>query len=71
MINNLKKYQNHILTPLYVFDMVIIYVFMMFKINKGYFHIYFILMIIVGFLVGKVINEKLICKVLVKLKKKD
>jgi len=52
LIKNLKRYIQHFITFIYVLDMIIIYIIVLYKINNGYCHIYFILMVIFGFIIG-------------------
>lgn len=66
IINNLKRYIKHILTSIYVLDITIIYVIILYKINNGYFHIYFIFMVILGYFVGFITNYYYFSKVNVK-----
>lgn len=66
LIASLKKYFQHLLTFLYVLDMIIIYIIVIYKLNKGYFHIYFILMVIVGFMLGYLFYKYFISKINVK-----
>ena len=63
LIKDLKKYIQHILTFLYVMDMIVIYIIIFYHLNKGYFHIYFILMVFVGYLVGFIIYKKILSKI--------
>lgn len=63
LINTLKIYVQHILTFIYVIDMTIIYIIIFYHLNKGYFHIYFIMLVFVGFFVGYIINQKIISKI--------
>lgn len=66
LIKNLKIIYQHILTFLYVMDVVIIYVILIYKINNGYFHIYFIFMVIIGFLFSSILLKKIFSKIHVK-----
>lgn len=66
IIDNLKKYLIHLITAIYVLDITIIYVIIIYKINKGYFHIYFIVMVLIGYFVGYITNYKILCKINVK-----
>ena len=68
LINNLKKYLKHIITIIYVFDMTIIYILIIYNINKGYFHIYFISMVFLGYFVGYLTKLYFISKISVKSK---
>lgn len=63
LIENLKKYLKHIITFIYVLDMTIIYIIIFYHLNKGYFHIYFLLMVIFGYFVGFLLNKKIISKI--------
>ena len=65
LIEKLKKYIQHIITFIYVIDVTIIYIIIMYHLNKGYFHIYFIMMVFVGYLVGVIIYKKFISKIIV------
>lgn len=47
-----KKWLQHLITVIYVFDIIIIYTILIYKLNHGYFHIYFILITILGFITG-------------------
>ena len=66
IIENYKVYLKHILTFIYVLDMTFIYIIILYNLNKGYFHIYFILTVILGFLIGLYLKKKIFCKINVK-----
>ena len=66
LIKDLKLIIKHLLTFIYVLDMTIIYVIIFYKLNHGYFHIYFIMMVIIGFITGYFLNSKLLSKIRVK-----
>ena len=66
LIDNFKLIIKHLLTFIYVIDMAIIYIIIFYHINKGYFHIYFILMVLVGYIMGFLLNKKVISKIIVK-----
>ena len=66
LIDNLKKYLKHILTAIYVLDITIIYIISIYHINKGYFHIYFIFMVFLGYFVGFITNSIYLSKINVK-----
>ena len=68
LISNSKKIIQHILTFIYVIDMVILYIIIFYHLNKGYFHIYFIAMVIIGYFVGFITNKKIISKIIVNKK---
>ena len=57
VINNLKNIIKNIITIIYVFDISIIYVILVYKINNGHFHIYFILMAILGYILGNYLSK--------------
>jgi len=63
LIKDLKRYVQHLLTFIYVIDMVIIYIILLYHLNKGYFHIYFIAMVFFGFFCGFIIYKKLLSKI--------
>ncbi len=70
IINNLKNIIKNIITVIYVFDISIIYVILLYKINNGYFHIYFILILFLGYFVGYITNNIYLSKIYVKIKSK-
>ncbi len=59
LINSLKKIYKHIITFIYVLDISIIYMIIMYNINKGYFHLYFIFMVFIGFIICGLILSKI------------
>ena len=63
LIESLKVYLKHILTFIYTIDMTIIYIIIIYHLNKGYFHIYFIMMVFIGFFIGLVLHKKLLSKI--------
>ena len=66
LIDNLKLFLKHILTLIYTIDITIIYIIIFYHLNKGYFHIYFILTVFIGFFIGLLIHKKLLSKINVK-----
>jgi len=66
LIENLKLIIQHILSFIYVLDMIIIYIIIFYHLNKGYFHIYFILIVFIGFFIGFIIHKKIFSKINVK-----
>ncbi len=66
LIKKFKVIIQHILTFIYTIDMTIIYIIIMYHLNKGYFHIYFIIMVFIGFFTGFIIKEKFGSKINVK-----
>ena len=63
LIKDLKLCIQQIITFIYVIDMVIIYIIILYHLNKGYFHIYFIAMVIIGYFVGYITNKCLLSKI--------
>ena len=63
LIEKLKKYLKHIITVIFVLDMIIIYIIIFYNLNKGYFHIYFLLMVIFGYFVGFITNKRIFSKI--------
>ena len=59
LIKDLKLYLKHILTFIYTLDMAIIYIIILYHLNRGYFHIYFIMLVFLGFIIGYIIDKKL------------
>ena len=66
LIDNLKTFVKHILTFIYVLDVTIIYIIIFYHLNKGYFHIYFILTVFIGFVLGCFLHKKYLSKLYVK-----
>ena len=63
IIEGLKKYLQNIITFIFVIDIIIIYIIIIYNLNKGYFHIYFIFTVFIGFFVGIFINKKIFSKI--------
>ena len=66
IISNLRRIIKHLITFIYVLDVMVIYIIILYKINHGYFHIYFIMITIIGYLCGLYFYHKYISKVDVK-----
>lgn len=66
LIDKFNKYLKYIITIVYVLDMTVIYVIILYKLNNGYFHIYFILMVFIGYYVGYLTKLLLLSKTNVK-----
>ena len=49
IIEKVNKVLKFIVTLVFIIDIVILYVYMMYKINNGYFHIYFVALVVLGF----------------------
>lgn len=65
LIRDLKIYLQHIITFIYVLDMIIIYIILLYHLNKGYFHIYFIGTVFMGYFVGFITNKRIFSKIYV------
>ena len=67
--NNIIKF---LVTLVFIIDIVILYVYLLYKINNGYFHIYFIIVVIIGFGIMNKFYKKIknTCKKYVKKIKK-
>lgn len=66
LIKNLRIITQYLITIVFIVDSVLLYVYLLFKINHGFFHIYFFFMFMLGFCLSIVINKKIVnfCKVL-------
>lgn len=52
LIQKEKVIFKYIITFLYILNIVLIYIISIYKINTGIFHFYFILMVILGYIIG-------------------
>jgi hypothetical protein len=64
----IKKYNvvfRYLITITYILDISLLYILMMYKINYGVIHIYFVLTLFVGYYIGVVYCKKIkkICKI--------
>ena len=59
--NNLIKF---LITLVFVLDMVILYIYMMYKINFGMIHPYFVIVVLIGYVVMMLLYDK--CVVFIK-----
>lgn len=63
IIEGLNKFLKIFITFVYTMDIVIIYSIIMYKINNGNLHIYFISTVLIGFLAGYFLNiDRLLIK---------
>ncbi len=71
LIKNLNVFKKYLVTLVMVIDSVLLYVYLIFKINHGYFHIYFFLMFGLGFWFITYFNRKIVklCKTLYRKRK--
>lgn len=75
IIKNKKRIYRSFITILCMCNVVLLYMSFMFKLNNGNFHIYFFLMLILGFIMGiktyqKLLNNVKCHQMIAKLKKK-
>ena len=69
VIKNKSLFWQFITSFIFVIDMLLIYTYFNYQLNNGYFHIYFLLIIIIGYIIGSVSLKK-ICQMCVKIYKK-
>ena len=59
IIENRKIVFRFIITLIFIIDIAILYIYIIYRINHGYFHIYFIFTVIIGFIVTHVFYGKI------------
>lgn len=59
IIRRKKRVYRSIITMLFMYNIVLIYIILMYKLNNGKFHIYFILMIIIGCYSSYIFTKKI------------
>jgi len=59
VIKNMKSIYRSIITILFMYNIVLIYIISIFKINNGNFHIYFFIMITLGYISNIKVTKKL------------
>lgn len=66
LIKNLSIFVKFLITFIFIIDMVLVYIFLVYKINSGIFHFYFLLAMIVGFILIGFNDTKIVnyCKLL-------
>lgn len=66
IIKKLSIFKSYFITLIFIIDLVLLYIFFMFKINMGNFHIYFLFSILGGFVTVHFSYEKIVnmCKLL-------
>ncbi len=60
IINNKKRLYRSLTTIMFSYNLVLIYLIMLFKLNHGNFHIYFFLLLILGFICAYKVSNKLL-----------
>ena len=65
LIKKCKTWLKYLLSIIYVIDISLLYILGMYKINYGIIHIYFILVLFLGFYLASVYSKKLrkLCKI--------
>ncbi len=71
LIKNMKTFSKYLITFILVIDSVLLYMYLLFKINHGIYHIYFFFMFALGFWLISLLNSKIVklCKHLKKFLK--
>ena len=61
MIRNISSFWQFVFNLIFIIDSVLVYIFFNYRLNNGYFHFYFLIVMVIGFvLADKLINK--ICK---------
>lgn len=60
IIFNKKRLYKSVTIILFMYNIVLLYIIIVYKINKGIFHIYFFLMMILGFMLGARLHKYLL-----------
>lgn len=65
LITKYPKIIKYIITIIYVLDIALLYVLFMYKINYGVIHIYFVIVLFLGFFVSSLYSKKIrkLCKI--------
>ena len=68
ILKDKKNVTKFLITLVFIIDIVILYIYLMFKINHGYFHIYFLAILCLGFILMIIMYPKIKnkCKICVK-----
>lgn len=54
LIKNKSILFQYIITMLYIINLVLLYVIIIYKTNKGIFHIYFIILLVIGYIIASI-----------------
>ena len=60
IIKNKKRFYQSLITILFMYNVVLLYIIIIFNINHGIFHIYFFIMITLGVYTNKKITQKML-----------
>lgn len=66
LTEQLKNIIKNIITVIFVLDMIFLYILILYKINGGYFHIYFIVTVVFGYIISFGFYKKFFSKINVK-----
>ena len=59
IIKNKNKFYRSFITIMFMYNIVLIYLISLYKLNHGIFHIYFLIMIILGYFTAKKFTQKM------------
>lgn len=59
IINGKKISFQIVVTTIFVLNNVLVYSIILYKINQGVFHIYFIIVLVIGYLLGTTLHKKM------------
>ena len=60
IIQNKKRFYRSLVTILFMYNIQLIYIILIYKINNGIFHIYFFIMIILGFITNLKVTKRML-----------
>ncbi len=60
LTNNLKIIGKYLITLIFVIDIALLYLYLMFQINQGIFHIYFFFMFALGYFGALMLHPKIV-----------
>ena len=69
IIHNFSTFLKYLITFIFVIDMVFIYIYIVFSINRGIFHFYYSLLIFLGYYIALKIYPRILNKCQIILKK--
>lgn len=67
LISKYSSFLKYFITIVYTFDVALLYVLLMYKVNYGVIHIYFVLVLFLGFFIASIYSKK--CKKKCKIRK--
>lgn len=60
IIKNTNKYLKSTISFLFVLNMIVIYSIIIYRLNNGYFHIYFLCLVILSYILSVIIHSKML-----------